>query len=168
MITGFITRWAEQKNYFPASFSRAVDYALGFIGKCGQAAIEPGTFPIDGENMYAIVQTPTTEPAADRPFEIHKRYIDIQILIQGREMQGFQTLPPAGAPTKDEMAEKDIAFYPRPDDAQYITLSPMQYVIYFPGEQHSPICTPISGPIGTVLPSERIVKIVIKILATSV
>jgi len=156
MVTGFITRWAEEKKYFPASFSKA----MAFIEGCAPAAIEPGRHPIDGENIYALVQRATTEAAVARPFEIHRRYIDIQVLLQGREMQGYHPLPPVDAPMKDEMAEKDVALYPHPAGAQYLTLAPMQYVIYFPGEQHSPNCA-VQGP-------ENIFKIVLKLRADSI
>ena len=156
MVTGFIARWAEEKKYFPASFSRA----MAFIEGCDLATIEPGRYQIDGENIYALIQRATTESAASRPFEIHNNYIDIQVLIEGREMQGFHPMPPICAPIKDEMEKNDFAWYPHPEGAQYLTLTPMQYVIYLPGEQHSPNCA--------VQEPESIFKIVLKIHADNV
>ena len=48
--------------------------------------MEDGRHPIDGEAIFALVSTYETEPEGARSFEAHRKYIDVQYLLSGREI----------------------------------------------------------------------------------
>lgn len=117
---------------------------MDFVLLRDMAALEPGRYDIDGDRIFASLSEAATGPAASRLFENHTLYTDIQIVLAGKERHGFFPGPPAMAsgcvPVRDEMAEKDLAFYTHPEDAVFFTLAPMQYAVYFPEELHCPLC----------------------------
>jgi biofilm protein TabA len=48
-----------------------------------------GRYPIDGEQMFALVQSPMTQAWETGKAEFHSRYIDIQYLLEGEELIGY-------------------------------------------------------------------------------
>ena len=154
MMTGFLRQWSEEKVYFPKAFAEA----LAFFQARDPHALAPGKYPIDGENIFVSVQEALTEPMDQRRFELHREYIDIQVLLKGRELQGYASLAPGGKPLEDRLDAADAAFYPAPsleEGLETVLLQPGQYVIYLPGELHCPCCA-VDGP-------ESIFKAVCKI-----
>ena len=151
MITGFIQQWDAEKHLYPKAFDTAIAYLSGR----DVAALEPGKYPIDEEKIFALVQKLTTAPIVERRFELHHEFIDIQVLLQGHEKQGYAPLYPSGAPTEDNLVRGDIAFYPFPKDAQTLLMVPGQYVVYLPRELHCPCCA-VDRP-------QNITKVVLKI-----
>ncbi len=151
MIIGFLSRWDDDKRYYPAVFDRAMQFLLR------GSPLTPGRHCIDGDAVFASVQKIATQESDARLFEIHQRYIDIQVPLSGPEKFGFLALPPSGPPLRDTLADKDAAMYPHPKGASFMVLQPRQYVVFFPGEQHCPGCA-VDAP-GEVL------KCVLKIRA---
>lgn len=156
MITGFVANWVAESVFFPAAFSTAMRFVL----ERRDGLFEPGKYPIEGDAIFASVERLRTEPASARLFENHARYIDIQIVLSGRETHGYFPGSPAQAPdavmVSDELAARDIAFYQHPKTAAFLTLAPMQYVVYLPEELHCPCCAAGNTP-------EEILKVVLKI-----
>ncbi|HEX6927188.1 MAG TPA: YhcH/YjgK/YiaL family protein [Longimicrobiaceae bacterium] len=98
-----------------------------------------GRFPIEGERVFALVQSYETGPSADRRFEIHRRYIDLQYVVAGRERilrapgEGLEVEVPY-----DE--ERDAEFYHDPPASSSVLLIPGDFAILFPGEAHKNGC----------------------------
>ncbi|MGL9774231.1 MAG: YhcH/YjgK/YiaL family protein [Sodalis sp. (in: enterobacteria)] len=80
-----------------------------------------------------------TEPRQARRAEYHAKHLDIQILLHGTEAQCYSTLP-AGKPDTDKLVEKDIAFLPAGQQGKEVVLQAGDFVVYFPGEVHTPLC----------------------------
>lgn len=99
--------------------------------------IADGTVAIDGENLYASIETGTTAAPATRRFESHRRYLDIQYAISGGERMGWC---PAAAIAPGEQAGPDIWFHPEPALAQQVMVPPGYFTIFIPQEAHKPCC----------------------------
>lgn len=152
MIYGNLQDWEKQKNWFPASFDRA----MAFAAIPGLSDLENGTYEIAGKDIFAMAQRPETEMQERRSFELHREYIDIQLLLAGSEKQLFAPEPSQGGAglLEDKLDEADYAFYARPEHCNSVLLRPGDYVIYLPGELHCPNCAPDpqnSGPIHKVV-----------------
>jgi YhcH/YjgK/YiaL family protein len=99
-----------------------------------------GRHEIDGEEIYAFVQQHATKPVAEKLLEVHRRYIDIQYMVRGREI--IQWAPLA------DLRECTMAFDPKVDAALYkctpdmvpVPLLPGQFTILFPEDGHAPSC----------------------------
>ncbi len=98
-----------------------------------------GRHAIDGDKLFALVQTVRTEPAAERRFEAHRRYIDIQYVVSGAEVMEYSTfddLRPAGAFD----VKKDVGFFHEPASATRLLVAAGSFTIFYPHDGHKPCC----------------------------
>lgn len=149
MIYGTLAHWTDHKNCFPSCFSRA----LAFMDTPEAKNLADGTYEIEGRDIFVMVQSPATEPVEARKFELHREYIDIQLLVSGSEMQLYAPAPlrPEDAPLlEDKLNDADCAFYGTPAHHNAICLAPGEFAVYLPGELHCPNCVPYSGTPGTL------------------
>ena len=94
-----------------------------------------GKYTIDGERVYASVQTYETKLEAK--YESHRKYIDIQYLIKGSEKIGVTDL--ANCITCIEYdSERDLEFYDINRNDEYIELSEGSFAIFYPYDAHKP------------------------------
>ena len=98
-----------------------------------------GKHDIDGNNLFVLVSEDETQPLAERRAEYHARYLDIQIVMRGVEGMTFSCLP-AGEPDTDWLADKDIAFLPEGGQEKTVVLQEGDFVVFYPGEVHKPLC----------------------------
>lgn len=97
-----------------------------------------GHYEID-EYIYANVDIYDTKLAENCRFEAHKKYIDIQMLLDGSER--LDCISPAALKINESYnEEKDIMFFENPEnlpDASFI-LKPERFVMIYPHEAHRP------------------------------
>ena len=96
-----------------------------------------GRYEVQGEDLYFIVQEYQTQSVEDGHLEIHRRYLDIQYVVSGRECIGYHPF--------DGLAEvqpydigKDIAFYRLDGSLTRIMLHAGMFAIFWPHEPHMP------------------------------
>ncbi|NUU66896.1 YhcH/YjgK/YiaL family protein [Enterobacteriaceae bacterium BIT-l23] len=114
-----------------------------------------GRHDIDGDRLFFLVSEDMTEKREARRAEFHQRYLDIQILFHGREGMVFSSQP-AGKPEVDWLADKDIAFLPEGSQEKMVILEEGDFVVFWPGEVHKPLCA-VGEP-------ARVRKVVVKML----
>ena len=141
---------SEKLDHYPQCFQTALRY----LASRDFTSMECGTYPIQGKDIYAIVQQIETVCAADRRPESHKDYIDIQYLVSGEEKYGFK-LDKGGETVVSAEEENDIFFYGDIDGEEYITLQPNDFCIFMPTDIHRPGCA-VSKPMS-------IRKVVVKV-----
>jgi len=112
--------------------------ALEFLRREGWRGHPEGTIEIDGKNVYALLHAHVTQvPQGTVPFEGHRKYIDIQCVIEGKETiywMPTQHLTPT-IPYDDA---KDIWFSHTPrNDATKVVLSLGILAIFFPEDAHA-------------------------------
>lgn len=66
--------------------SKNMDTAINFLAKTDLTALPLGRTEIDGDNVFANVMEAQAKPVEELNFEIHKKYMDIQIDIEGTEL----------------------------------------------------------------------------------
>ena len=114
-----------------------------------------GKHSLDGDRAFYLVSEDMTEPFEKRRAEYHARYLDIQIVLKGQEGMTFSTQP-AGAPETDWLTDKDIAFLPEGKEEKTVILNEGDFVVFYPGEVHKPLCA-VGAP-------AKVRKIVVKML----
>ena len=153
MIYGLVANWHVDKKNFPSVFNAA----FAFLEDSDLDLPLNGWHPIDGDKLRVSLQELHTLGDADRRFEAHKKYLDIQILLAGREKHLYTPSLAGMEITEDKLRDGDVAYYSRPASHSSLILEPDHYAVYFPGEPHCPC--------GAVAPGgEDIRKIVFKIL----
>lgn len=96
-----------------------------------------GKIDIDGENAWISVDEPEMREKSEASIEIHRQYTDIQVPLQGKETFGWQSVGNLKSEKSAYSPENDIAFYNDPVEL-YFTLSPGEFVIFFPEDGHAP------------------------------
>lgn len=113
--------------------------AIAWIESGAWKTMEDGRFPIDGKRIHGMIMTGNTKAMEACYYEAHRRYADIQILLEGTEYVFVCDV--AGMKVKDPYAaENDIEFFF--DDAkktqQRVELAPGVAAFFFPEDAHKP------------------------------
>ena len=108
---------------------------------------EPGKYMIGDDGVFVNLVECETEPRAQRQSEIHKKYIDIQILLSGEETFGYSNAISDEARNLIEL-ENDVMFFERVDKEQFITLQSGDFAIFYPNQAHRPLCAGNDKPMA--------------------
>lgn len=123
------------QSRLPQELREAIEHIKAHVSE----TTEKGKHDIDGNRLFYLISEDMTEPFEKRRAEYHARYLDIQIVLKGQEGMTFSTLP-AGTPETDWLAEKDIAFLPEGEQEKTVILNEGDFVVFYPGEVHKPLC----------------------------
>ena len=121
-----------------AGMSPRIRAAFDFIANGGLEDIADGRTEIDGDNLYVNVQTNTLKSWSEGKWELHRKYADIQYVIEGSQVIGYCEKD-ALVPGEGYSEPNDIEF--RPDAAGIGTGLAMQegdFAIFFPQDAHRP------------------------------
>lgn len=137
-------------------YAPAIREALEFLQQQDFRHMEDGKYPIHGEDSYAVLQRYETRvPESGKP-EAHRRYIDIQYIVEGREQLGWSPLSHELQVHTPYDAEKDLIFFEHLFPEVYTTLSEGVFAILYPEDVHRPC-----GSLGQE--PEKVTKVVVKI-----
>ena len=98
---------------------------------------EVGNYPLHDESVYFIVND-KTELKENRRSEIHHKYLDVQLILEGTETFGYSEYPLLSI-EDDYLEEKDIAFSNDVQDEQFVTLEAGEFIIFTPKQPHRPL-----------------------------
>jgi len=113
------------------------DKAFTFLKTCDLANAEAKLYDIDGDIVYAPVSEYITKNPEDAVFESHRKYIDIQYVIAGRELIGLAGPGDIQEVTKpyDEMTDAEFMTVRNSTEMQATT---GKFFIFFPEDLHRP------------------------------
>lgn len=97
-----------------------------------------GRIELDGDRLFINNSNPQCLTAEEQVLEVHRRYLDVHILLEGEETIGWSPLSELKAEQQAYDAEADCALYAdRP--STYVTLRPGQWLMAWPEDAHAPI-----------------------------
>lgn len=108
---------------------------IAFLGSHDLASMADGTYEIDGDDLYVMVQSPALKSEEDALLEAHKLYADLQLVFSGAECMGYAPLETLSAPI-DDPEGKDIALYR--GDYQKFFVPEGSFAVFYPGDAHAP------------------------------
>lgn len=109
--------------------------ALEFLQNTDLKSLENGKYPIQGEDIYIIVQEYETKPEKDGQLEAHKKYTDIQYIITGQEKLGYINIDKFSPKTFYD-TDKDIIF--GGGNCDFIKANEGDFLIFTPQDAHMP------------------------------
>lgn len=109
--------------------------AFDFLYSNDVAAMENGTYTIDGEEVFAIVNSYDTEPEEKRIWEAHKKYIDIQYIAAGKEKMAVAPLHTMHE-SQAYNEEKDFSLF-KGEGTQFL-VDTGYFTIFYPADVHMP------------------------------
>jgi YhcH/YjgK/YiaL family protein len=128
---------------------RALVYARD-VGR----SVADGRTEIDGDRLYASVSTYDTGSREERRFEAHKKYIDVQVVLEGEE--SIDVSLGKDHPILEAYDEKkEVMFLTPPKEFASLVMKPGHFAVFYPQDVHRPGCN--------LRDKRRVRKIVVKV-----
>lgn len=129
MIIGTKETLATYKG-ISEGIDKAIDYILSL-----DPAIEPGKHEIDGDKLFVNVVCGETKPLDGFEYEAHKKYLDLQYIIEGSEVMIYAPLDGLKRETEyDE--DKDCHMFS--GEGTPITVKAGDFYLVHPFDAHAP------------------------------
>ena len=110
-----------------------------FIDNNDVAALPCGRHDIDGDNIFVVVQELDLRDEKEARLELHRKYIDIQLLLDGpAEVFGWSEKKDCLTPEADFDEAKDVQFFTDTPQCFY-SVGEGQFSILFPEDGHAPM-----------------------------
>ena len=123
------------KNYY--NLSSKIEEALKYLENNNLKNFANGKYEILGDDIYVNIQDYQTKPLSEGKWEAHRKYIDIQFMIEGEEKIGVGEIQ--NFKTFEEYDEvRDVEFLTTNAHAQFIQMNKSDYLILYPYDVHMP------------------------------
>ncbi len=130
MIVDRIERLQQYSRNVPQLFE-----AVKFAERVKNENLPAGRYNLG--NDFVLVQEGTTRSFKEADFEVHRKYLDIQIIIAGSEYMEYADI----TDLKEKVAfdeEKDLALME--GTGNKILIKPGMFYILYPSDGHKPCC----------------------------
>lgn len=119
--------------------SPLLEAGLKYLENTDFSTIPLGKYEILSDEVYAMVQDYSSKLKSEGKFEAHKKYVDIQYVVEGEELIGVSNVSNFTDAT-DYSEEKDIVFLvPKIDCSHdFIKLKKNEFAIFTPDDAHMP------------------------------
>lgn len=94
------------------AFPESVRKGFSWLKSTDLSKLPKGRGEIEGKDLYWIVEEYETRPLENIIVESHRKYVDIQLVLDGREQMGTIPLTKSLPVSKEYDPERDIIFYP--------------------------------------------------------
>jgi len=125
-------------------FARAFEYLRG----TDLMMLSLGRHAVQGEQLFAIVEHCAGRTREEAKLECHRRYIDIQLVLEGVDEMGWKPVADCVDPATDYDEARDIRFF-NDTPSSWIATPPGAFCIFFPEDAHAPLVS--SGHIRKVV-----------------
>lgn len=137
-----------------ADIKRRVDEAINYLQGLKVSHEDAGEKILVNDKFSYSVQSFNTKPVEQCRLESHRKYIDVQIIVEGEECMEIADI--SGLTIEEEYEEeKDVMFWNVPKRMARVTLSAGNYIVLYPENAHR-------GAVS-IKESSRVLKIVGKI-----
>lgn len=129
-----VTTLDKLTDYKELKWAQAV---VDFIADFRKTDMAPGRYDIQGDDLFAAVSRYDTEPKEDRLFESHRKYIDLQILLDGSERLFWAPVESLEMTSEEFSKGGDIAFY-KGESNTGVLLNGNVCAVLFENDAHMP------------------------------
>jgi biofilm protein TabA len=112
--------------------------AFAFLRETDLMAFEPGVHTVQGEAIFAIVEACPGRMRTEAQLECHRRYIDIQLVLEGVDEMGWKPLAECMDPATEYDSKRDIRFF-NDQPSSWIATPPGAFCLFFPDDAHAPL-----------------------------
>ena len=113
--------------------------AFDFIEQTDLNTLEPGKIVLVEDELFVNVMQVPAKTKEEAKLETHNEYIDIQVPISDGEVMGYTQR--TDLPEAEYDAAVDMTLY-EGLAADYITVKPGMFTLFFPEDGHAPAITP--------------------------
>ncbi|MEH7179302.1 YhcH/YjgK/YiaL family protein [Neobacillus vireti] len=119
---------------FYKGLNEKFDKAFEYIQNTNLEQLEPGFYEMDGEELFFNLVEYETKSVEERVWETHKKYIDIQVIVEGNECIGYEHLDRLNI-KEDYNEQDDISFWEGSLQSKVI-LEKGDFIICYPHDAH--------------------------------
>ncbi len=131
------------------------DVILDFLKTHRAEDLPVGEIEIKGRELFVRPAEYKTRLPQEGRFETHQVYMDLQYVVRGAEIMQFAP-PESLLQATPYDAQGDCQFFTADKDISAVVVRAGEFVVYFPGEAHRPMCQRGPAP-------EEVKKLVFKI-----
>ena len=119
--------------------SERLEIGLKYLEDNDFSNMENGKYEILGDKVFAIVQEYLSKPKSEGKFEAHRKYIDIQYVVEGEELIGVGNIENFAEVTEYDN-EKDIVFLKQKTSERpvMIDVQAKEFTIFTSNDAHMP------------------------------
>lgn len=132
--------------------------AMDWIAGTDFARLEPGRYASAFPGVFAVLKLDRTRPVEQAEWEAHRRYIDVQCVLRGRETMGWASLRDRWPVHRPYDPATDLEFFQA--RGGLLSVPAGSFVIFTPQDIHAP------GLAGPGQPEAEVLKVVIKVPVT--
>ncbi len=130
-----------------------VNHALSYLMNLDKTSLCEGKIEVDS-NFYYTIQNYNTKEVFNCSFESHKKYVDIQIILEGSEIMDLAEISRLSV-KQDYNSDSDFMLWNEPEKFTRTTLRQGDYIVIYPETAHR-------GAVK-IQAAERVLKIVGKV-----
>jgi biofilm protein TabA len=124
------------RRYFPLHplFARAFE----MLGSAGLPSLGTGKHLLEGDRLYLMIALDEGRGTERAVLEAHRKYIDIQFVIEGTDMIGWKPVSECAHVSQPYDASKDVELYGG-GPLSWNPVTGTAFAVYFPGDAHAPL-----------------------------
>jgi biofilm protein TabA len=143
-------KWSSGWNIAPDASINKKEFAISYFKNKGRwekafkflktndlSKLESKRYDIDGDDLFATVSEYLSKNEETTRFEAHRKYIDIQYVISGKEIMNIAPLTTVKDVVTPYDATKDIEFLTVEKIIKF-SATPSNFFIFFPADAHRP------------------------------
>jgi len=115
-----------------------LESAIDFLLERGNDELPAGRLVVDGERVYVEVQSYDTIEGGDWRFEGHRKYLDIQYVVEGQEIIGWASIADATVTTPYRDDHDAWLGTVDPEFVTSVRLRAGQLALLYPEDAHAP------------------------------
>lgn len=119
-------------------FNKNIEKVLAFLKENDIECLKEGRYEIDEDNVFVMVQEYDSSSIEGRTYEAHDKYIDIQLVAEGRELIKYAARLGDEKILKTYPAENDIAMYAVKTTEQDVIIDTGYFALFAPTDLHMP------------------------------
>jgi biofilm protein TabA len=116
----------------------AFQKAFAFLRADSLNKLPPGRHGIDGDRLYCMISEGPGKKRTEARLEAHRKYIDIQYILEGTDEMGWKPAASCGIPDGDYVENRDVIFY-RDKPRKWAKVPAGSFAIFFPRDAHAPM-----------------------------
>jgi biofilm protein TabA len=101
-------------------------------------SLPPGKHDIDGNRLFLIIGKDEGRTREGAKLEAHRRYIDIQLVLEGDEEMGWRPVEECQHSVEPFSEERDLVLFTDQPTA-WFSVPPGKFAIFMPADAHAPL-----------------------------
>ena len=112
--------------------------AFEFLARTDLASLATGKYELQGERLFVLINRDPGRGHEGARLEAHRKYIDIQFLVDGSEEIGWRPTAECQQLSEPYAEPRDIMFFADAPQT-WIQLPKGKYMIFYPEDAHAPL-----------------------------